>query len=258
MKTSYRTKVLALTKGTLRFLSDYLLLQFLFLLGASTAGYGSRNVWRASERSFEEFEKIKAGALKTTLSNLKSRGWVNYKKGSNPQITAAGKRRLYSQLPHYEARRDWDRKLYLITYDIPEEAKPQRELLRFYLKKLGGAMLQESVWLTPYDPREVLRNFIEKRGLKGQVLISNLGRDGSIAGGNLKETVHKVYQLEDLNQRYLNLLKEVEKLSPAQFAVEYYAILKDDPQLPFELLPENWQGEKANQVLAEWGRKKLE
>ncbi len=112
-------------------------------------------------------------------------------------------------------------------------------------------MLQASVWLTPYNPKEVLREFIEERKLAGQVLISDLGEDGSIGEEDLRELVVRVYNLEDLENRYVEFIQKwggKKKLNDSEKTRIYFAftsILMGDPQLPFELLPEDWAGNNA-------------
>lgn len=57
--------------------------------------------------------------------------------------------------------------------------------------------------------------------------------------------MRRVYHLDRLNARYGEFLKQSLKHWPRfQIATTFYSILKDDPQLPFELLPKDWQGDK--------------
>lgn len=56
------------------------------------------------------------------------------------------------------------------------------------------------------------------------------------------------YGLAELNRRYEDFLAQEARgsLPLAQATFLYLSILKDDPQLPFELLPDWWAGERAN------------
>lgn len=251
-RTPYREKIIEITKGIVSTLSDYLLIQLYFGVELMGAGYGSRNVYRASERAWEDFfagEKRSVG--RQNLYRLKSKGLITYARGgSNLQITEAGRRRLKAVIPFYDGRRVWDGKLYLVTFDIPENRKYQREVLREYLKKIGCGMFQWSVWLTPYDPREVLRDFVFQSGLEGMVVVSDIGKDGSIGGEEIEYLVARVFKLNELNKRYVDFVARYGGLSGSRekLAFDFLPILKDDPQLPFALLPKDWLGEKAYKI----------
>ncbi len=50
----------------------------------------------------------------------------------------------------------------IVLFDIPEDAKIKREVLRGKLKELGFTMIQRSVWVIPYpceDDINMLKNF---------------------------------------------------------------------------------------------------
>ena len=100
--------------------------------------------------------------IKNSFYQLKRQGLIVYglRLWQTPQITQAGKEKLKRLLPHYNNKRIWDKRLYLVSYDIPNSKKAVRDNLRQILKTLGCGLLQESVWLTPYNPKEVLKNFV--------------------------------------------------------------------------------------------------
>lgn len=138
-----------------------------------------------------------------------------------------------------------------MTYDIPEKRKKDRELLRHFAKKLGMGMLQESVWVTPYNPREILADFIKERNLKGTIVVSDIGKDGAIGDEDLKTLLARVYRLENLNDYYQKFIadvkaKKLKSIVERQFA--FLSILGDDPQLPWDLLPADWHGDEAYKV----------
>lgn len=239
--------LLKTTKGVVSYFTDLLLFMVLYGVESSFSGYGSRANGKAYARATRQFTEIKEGSTLQNLGTLKKKGYITYSRGkSDVEITVKGKKRLQRALPIYERRRKWDGKLYLITYDIPESKRIVRNMFREQLKKLGCGMLQASVWITPYDPREVLRNFVRSNRLEGEVLISYVGEDSNVAGITLKELLERVYHLDELNKRYGELIgKPLEKWPGYKVALEFYSILKDDPQLPFSLLPKGWKGDKA-------------
>jgi len=107
-------------------------------------------------------------------------------------------------------------------------------------------MLQESVWVTPYNPIDTLRSFIDKEGLTGTVIVSALGKDSSIGEEDLVSLLVRIYGLKTLNIRYTTWVGVYRKNDIDQGGlIAYLSILKDDPQLPFELLPSWWKGDEA-------------
>jgi len=251
-ETKLKDKVLKASEGVVSYLTDFLLFMICYGVELSTAGYDSRAVGRAYARAVSETLGVKEGATLRNLEALKRRGYIRYSRGkSNVGITKMGERRLQRVVPVYEKRRNWDNRLYLITYDIPEDKKVIRNYLRDHLKALGCGMLQASVWITPYDPREVLRKFIRYNRLEENVLISYAGKDSNIAGTDFKELLRRVYHLDELNKRYEEFLKSpLENWPRYHVATAFYSILKDDPQLPFTLLPNNWKGDEAYKRLS--------
>ena len=111
-------------------------------------------------------------------------------------------------------------------------------------------MIQESVWLTPYDPNDILREFTKERKLKGSIIVSDLGKDGSIGEEDIKDLVRRIYKLNEINKEYKEFLEKFAgtQTIPLQTPFAYWKILKNDPQLPFELLPGDWLGERAYQL----------
>ena len=51
---------------------------------------------------------------------------------------------------------DWDKKWRLVMFDISEDKRKIRNLLRFHLKKVGFVKIQGSVWIYPYPCEEIV------------------------------------------------------------------------------------------------------
>ena len=109
--------------------------------------------------------------------------------------------------------------------------------------------LQKSVWVSVVDlNRELQRENLIYQD-EGIVLISSLKSSEGIGGKTVQELVEQWYHLSELNRRYENLLflfKEKKILTNEEkfiLKMLYLKILKDDPQLPRQLLPKNWQGD---------------
>lgn len=229
-------------------------------LALSLAVFGSEfltatspgSVWRAAEASTRA-PRIEKDALKGALWRAQNKGLLirKSKRGKEYwEATEQAKARLRSELPLYFTHRPWDKRVYVILYDIPEEKRQDREQLRQMLRKIGSAPLQQSTYLMLWNPTALLREFISQRGLQGTLIVTDTGTDGSLGEKNLDELIWEVFNLEDLNQRYKTFLQEstVKTTRLDQLAFLYLSILKDDPQLPFELLPPTWTGDKAHEI----------
>lgn len=209
----------------------------------------SGQLWRARIEADRFVNKVNYDVIKNAIQTARKRGWVKVvRRKSVPEITEAGRKRLSAIVPRYDRARVWDDRMHLVTYDIPENRRQDRGLLRSYLTRIGCGRLQESVWMSPYDPIDILRSFIDERNLTGTIIVSDLGKDGSIGDEDLRSMVVRIYKLEVLNKRYETWLEEVGKHQVDHLQiVQYLAILKDDPQLPFALLPSWWKGDIAYQ-----------
>ena len=247
-----KSKVKEITYGIFGSLVDILIWQ-VALVGVSVGKYGSRGVYQAFTEADEFLNKVNHTTLAATWHQLLKKGLITYKKRNNlysPQITEFGRKRLTKTLPHYQAKRPWDKRIYLITYDIPEIAHKKRDQFRLFLKNLGCKLLQESNWLTPYNPRELVNGFVQKFKIPGTVIVSDIGQDGGVGEKTIQDLLVKLYLLEKINDKYEEFLKDArgDEGSWRDLIFQYLSILKDDPQLPFALLPQWWLGDKAYHV----------
>jgi len=205
-------------------------------------------IWRAVEQSSRDIG-ISKDSLKYAFWKAKNLGLLQRRRVRSKyfwKLTDEGTKRLESKLPEYQTERPWDGKLYLVTYDIPEKKRYHRNKLRDYLITIGARQFQQSIYLILWDPTQALRSFIRAHNLKGLVIISDTGTDGTIGDVDLDSLVWNVFRLEDLNERYKSFLEQAEQPEQhSRLAFHYLSILKDDPQLPFQLLGPTWLGDKA-------------
>ena len=238
-----------LSWGVAKNFTNLVFLQLVFFGSLAVRGkYASREL----RKIFEKYEGIDWDKLRKTLGDLKRKGFIDYAKGQmfEPEITKAGIKRYKSLFPVYDRERTWDKKVYLITYDIPEAKRINRDKLRDFLQKIGCGKLQDSVWLTCYNPKKLVKGFVEHFDIEGSVIVSDIGKDGNIGEEDLQGLVKQVYKLDELNEKYQDFIFKIKdkKISPHQIGFVYNSILLDDPQVPFELLPDDWMGEKAYKI----------
>lgn len=240
---------LALTEGLFSRAVDFTLWMVVYMGELSLPQSTSGQLWRAQVAADRFLHQVNYDVIKDALKTARRNGWIKHRKrNSPPEITEEGKRRLTAVLPQYDEKRAWDGKMHLVTYDIPERRKIDREMLREYLRRIGCAMLQESVWITPYNPIDLVRSFVDEKKLSGTVIVSDLGKDGAVGEEDLRALLVRIYTLEALNERYEEWLKELDSVDHHAL-VRYLSILQDDPQLPFALLPPWWKGDKAYELV---------
>lgn len=242
------------SEGLFETVTDVLLLATYLSLTHMTVRNAYQAV-RAGEEAYRMLDEINYQTLKKVTYNMITKGLLKRvsKEGREEiAITEFGRKRIEAVIPRYRVNRPWDGHLYLISYDIPTKANKSRNLLREHIRKTGGALLQESLWMNPYNPTRILSDFVTEHDIPGSILISKLGKDGSIGDEKLLDLITRVYHLDDLATRYDAFLHAYPKHGadrpiPLGAAVTYLSILKDDSQLPFPLEPDDFPAARAFQ-----------
>ncbi len=242
--------LLTLTDGLLGTATNIVLLQlyiFASLGGVKTMGDANR----MAEDVHGMFDTLNYKTIKRAIYALKKQGLLSRPIKTDRlaiAITKQGKQRIEELIPTYKTDRPWDGHIYLISYDIPEFNNRSRDILREYIRRTGGALLQESLWVNPYNPTLLLESFARTYEIPGTILISKLGTDGAIGDETLHDLIVRVYQLDKLAARYEKFLETYDrgtKTQKTKIALSYLSILNDDPQLPFPLLPKDFPAEEA-------------
>ena len=219
-------------------------------------------------------EDYQTRSIYTLIDRLNKKGLLRKsrkEKKLHLELTEKGKKYLEKHfMGSAESRPPWDGKWRMIIFDIPEEKKRSRNLLRRYLNALGFGKVQRSVWISPLDLTAQTVSYVKKLQLSDyvfQFIIQNF------QGLSNSELVRKFWRLDKINDKYLRLIKEYSrKLTRLDEASEassdydkqficrallaklkwdYQSILNSDPQLPEELLPADWAGKTARRFIAE-------
>jgi len=108
--------------------------------------------------------------LKERLAKLELRGWIKITEKQDQlmlELVEKGeKKALYYRLEDLNIAKPekWDGLWRVVIFDIPEEKKIAREVLRNKLKQLGFIKLQKSVFVFPYPCKkeiEIIKNAYE-------------------------------------------------------------------------------------------------
>lgn len=100
--------------------------------------------------------------VKSTVSRMARQGLIEFRKNKRGvfiRLTDKGKFRLkeYAMGAYtIPVPRTWDRKYRIIIFDIKEYKRAVRDKLRAFLEGLGFVRLQNSVWVYPYECKEVI------------------------------------------------------------------------------------------------------
>lgn len=171
------------------------------------------------------------------------------------RLTGKGKRKLIRDFPllNFQKKR-WDRKWRMVFFDIQEASRQIRNQLRRKLDELGFVMFQRSVYISPHDFAEDIREFLETRDLAENVYVVVTKE---LLVGDEKALANKLWKLEKINREYEKILefweKKKEKFSRKRITRElksrYLEVLAVDPFLPKELLPSNWYRQEVENLL---------
>jgi phenylacetic acid degradation operon negative regulatory protein len=167
----------------------------------------------------------------------------------------------------YHPRQDpWDGQWHIVTYSIPEELSNNRDKLRTRLKWLGFGQLSPGTWISPRNERDEVEKTLKRLDLMGHVEWFSGEHKGFT---NNLHLVKRSWNLDRLNGAYADF---VERFQPrlthfqdlieqnnspvlSDFFVERFWLVHEyrsfpyvDPNLPPELLPDDWLGYQADEI----------
>ncbi|MEX1052278.1 MAG: PaaX family transcriptional regulator C-terminal domain-containing protein [Patescibacteria group bacterium] len=176
------------------------------------------------------------------------------------QITTKGFTHLQKKrLLLNNQKRKWDKKWRIIIFDIEEENRNTRDLLRIKIKELGFGLLQKSVWVSPYNVFPYLKKFINDNGLKNKAVLIE-SQKISIKNYEIADLIWPIKKIEN---NYRSIYKKLTQIKKSTTNKKKIKILKKsfdktykelvnqilkDPHLPKELLPKHWPQEKTIKI----------
>lgn len=215
--------------------------------------------------------EVEESSVRTGVSRLKKRQWLTPDKrdGRNGyQLTdlakkslAAGDKFVWHAREPAALEDGWC----IASFSVPETQRAQRHLLRSRLASLGFGNVGAGVWIAPARMLDDASHVIESLGLAE---FTNLFVGDHSGGQDLHEMVRSSWDLDDIDARYRTFVAahadDVAKVERAggdgisqREAFQSYMRALDswrmlpmrDPGLPRELLPKDWAGDSAIQVL---------
>ena len=173
-------------------------------------------------------------------------------------LTTRAHKIFYGEYPLAELRsQKWDGFWTLVAYDLPNIKRGDRDYLRRKLKDLGFGCPQESLYICPLPLASALRELVEGEGMEDFVWVL---RAETVLGLPNKEVAKRAWNLDELNGLYIKLLEALPGVGKSgkknlleEWQKYYLALDFNDPYLPFELLPDDWQGEVCKKEFSKLG-----
>lgn len=181
-------------------------------------------------------------------------------KGRNKKLilTSKAHKIFYQEYPLSQLRKEkWNGGWTIITYDLPNTRKVDRDHLRNRLKELGFGSPQESLYVSPLALSGALSQFIKGENLDDFVWVA---KAEGILGLSNKEVAQKSWNLSemaDLYDKLLTVLPKVKNLNSdkinSEWQKHFLAVDNVDPYLPQELTPDDWPGERCKMEFESFG-----
>ena len=204
----------------------------------------------------------RSGLLKARRTGMKSYYSLT---DDGYSLLAEGEQRIFRR-----KNSNWDNRWNIITYSIPERLRPARDRLRVELGWLGYGALGEATWISPYDLTKDVKNLLHRLKIEEYVHIFNAEHQG---GTDPKKIVSRCWNLNKIHRRYADFLAEYrpkldghmkrlqagENIASSECFVARFNLIHEyrklpffDPDLPIELLPENWLRPQAAVLFEEY------
>lgn len=177
------------------------------------------------------------------------------------------------------AGRGWDRNWRLVGFAVPERERAARDSFRDRLVELGGAAVQNGLYVSPHAWHKDVLAVAEELGIDDTVTVATTDdlRIGTV--DDPRQIAARLWPLDDLADRYRNFLdrfswvperlggmrRDRQRLPDAAFlpgalamGVAFQECFEADPLLPPELLPRPWPGRAARELLVKSRRLALQ
>jgi len=229
------------------------------------------HIWVGSLIALLEPFGLSDGAVRTSLSRMVRRGWLESRREgrhSYYDLTSRGRRLLEEgerRILHPTWSDTWDGRWLLLAYSIPEVRRSVRDRFRDRLNWLGFGSLGNGLWLSPHPVEDEIASFASKAGIEEYLIVFRARRLGRM---NTADLVARCWDVPGINEQYRAFIDRWEPfltrcrngvtaagIAPEECYLirfrlmhEYRGFALIDPYLPRPLLPEDWWGDRATDV----------
>lgn len=169
------------------------------------------------------------------------------------EYLSAGKTRLFATGPE----RDWDGGWLVLLTTVPERHRNLRHRLRTHLGWAGFGSLGPGVWISPHPTHATeARQVLDSLDGPIQATLLHARLDDPEERHALVTQAWDVAELDANYRAFVDRFAAADPRSPgeslaelAHLVYEWRRLLLADPGLPPSLLPPDWSGEQARQLL---------
>jgi phenylacetic acid degradation operon negative regulatory protein len=203
----------------------------------------------------------------TDILRVRSEGRKSYY-----SLTERGHNLLSTGAERIFIRKDtaWNGTWNIVTYAIPEEERKMRDTLRRELIWMGYGALSGATLISPYDLTGEVLKLAEKLGVSDRIHIFQAKQQGIIDAKKIVamcwdlDRIHEMYakfidQYQPGYKKWLNDLRNGNTVEPGEYFRERFLLIHEyrrlpfyDPDLPRELLPEDWLRPSAAKLFQEF------
>jgi phenylacetic acid degradation operon negative regulatory protein len=204
----------------------------------------------------------RAGLLKVRHSGVRSYYSLT---DEGHSLLAKGTQRIFMR-----KNSQWDGSWNIVIYSVPEREREARDRLRLELSWMGYGLLSNATWISPYDLTKEVEDLAERLQIKEYIQIFQAKHQAST---DPKKIVSRCWDLSRIHERYANFIAKYrpkleghlkrlqagETIEPSEYFVARFNLIHEyrklpffDPDLPLELLPENWLRPQAAALFDEY------
>jgi len=168
-------------------------------------------------------------------------------------LLETGEQRIFDRKDNH-----WDGNWSIVVYSIPEKKRSIRNELRQELSWLGYGALCEATWISPNNLTAQVEKVVKRLKIKENVHVFTAKYAGLT---DLLNIVPRCWDLTHLQKSYANFIEKYQPkfesyrnrvnngviIQPSECFVERFELIHEyrkfpffDPDLPVELLPDNW------------------
>jgi phenylacetic acid degradation operon negative regulatory protein len=183
--------------------------------------------------------------------------------GIPPRTSEVIVERTYRMLTFGSTAPPWDGAWTVVAFSVPEQDREVRAALRARLRVHHFAALYDGVWVTPHDRVEAIRRVLDDLG----VVTASVLRATEAPGGPAAASPRAAFDLAPLAEEYRRFVERYEPLldvveagrigsadalrTRTELRTDWRRFPENDPDLPAELLPEDWPRRRAQHVFVQ-------
>lgn len=239
------------------------------LFGEYIKHYGGE-IWMGSLIKMMAHFNISESSLRGAVLRMVQQDFLKVRKIGNrsyASLTEKGGRRMEDGVERVYSSRNlqWDGRWRVVIYSIPENRRDIRNQIRKELNWTGFGVISPSTWTSPNPLEDQVMEMAKTYQLEDHII---LFKTSSIVSHTNQEIVEKGWDLQEIADKYKTFIdkyeKEYEKIKEetwngslseensfvkrTELVHEYRKFLFLDPNLPADLLPENWIGFRAREL----------